>query len=79
MFEVTGYDYPNVFVKCRRTAETYLFEIGSDGVLTHKEARYDHSAARRAAMAFLDRLRATTQTASQQAVCSADQAETVRV
>ena len=24
MFEVTGYDYPDVYVKCRRTAETYL-------------------------------------------------------
>jgi hypothetical protein len=64
MFEVTGYDYPNVFVKCRRTAETYRFEIGSDGSLTHKEARYDQSAARRTAMAFLDRLKATPQTAS---------------
>jgi Mn-dependent DtxR family transcriptional regulator len=64
MFEVTGYEYPNVFVRCRRTAETYLFEIGSDGALTHKEACHDHNAARRAAMAFLDRLRATTQTAA---------------
>ena len=48
MFEVTGYDHPDVYVKCRRTAETYHFEIGSDGSLTHKEARYDQGAARRA-------------------------------
>ena len=64
MFEVTGYDYPDVYVKCRRTAETYHFEIGSDGSLTHKEARYDQDAARRTAMAFLDRLRTTLQPAS---------------
>ena len=64
MFEVTGYDHPDVYVKCRRTAETYHFEIGSDGSLTHKEARYDQGAARRAAMAFLDRIRTTAQAAS---------------
>ena len=62
MFEVTGYDYPNVFVRCRRTAETYLFEVGSDGRLTHGmltlgEARCDQDAACRAAMAYLDRLK----------------------
>jgi hypothetical protein len=68
MFEVTGYEYPNVFVRCRRTAETYVFEIGSDGALTHKEARYDHGAARCTAMAYLDRLRAATQTASESGV-----------
>jgi hypothetical protein len=56
MFEVTGYNYPNVFVRCRRTAETYLFEIGNDGVLTPSEARYDQDAARRTALAYLDRL-----------------------
>jgi hypothetical protein len=64
MFEVTGYDHPNVFVRCRRTAETYVFEIGSDGSLTHKEARYDQDAARRTAMAFLDRLKTKMPTAS---------------
>ena len=57
MFEVTGYDYPNVFVRCRRTGETYLFEIGSDGTLTHGEARYDQGDARRAAIAFLVQLK----------------------
>jgi hypothetical protein len=57
MFEVTSYDYPNVFVRCRRTAETYLFQIGSDGMLTQGEARCDQDAARRAAMAYLDRLK----------------------
>jgi hypothetical protein len=55
MFEVTGYEYPNVFVRCRRTGETYLFEIGSDGTLTHSDARYDQGDARRAAIAFLVR------------------------
>ena len=64
MFEVTGYDHPDVYVKCRRTAETYHFEVGSDGSLTHKEARYDQDAARRAAMAFLDRLRTTAKPAA---------------
>jgi hypothetical protein len=67
MFEVTGYDYPNVFVRCRRTAETYLFQIGNDGALTQGmftpgmftpgESRCDQDAARRAAMAYLDRLK----------------------
>jgi hypothetical protein len=64
MFEVTGYDYPNVFVRCRRTAETYRFEIGSDGSLTHKEARCDQDAARRTALAFLDRLNVRMRAAS---------------
>jgi hypothetical protein len=64
MFEVTGYDYPNVFVRCRRTAETYLFQVGSDGTLTHGEARCDQDAARRAAMAYLDRLKPKMQAAS---------------
>ena len=64
MFEVTGYDYPNVFVRCRRTAETYRFEIGSDGSLTHQEACYDQGAARRTALAFLDRLQPRMQAAS---------------
>jgi hypothetical protein len=64
MFEVTGYDFPNVFVRCRRTAETYRFEIGSDGSLTHQGARYDQDAARRTAMAFLDRLKVRMQTVS---------------
>ena len=64
MFEVTGYDYPNVFVRCRRTAETYRFEISNDGSLTHREARYDQDAARRTALAFLDRLRSRMQAVS---------------
>ena len=64
MFEVTGYDYPNVFVRCRRTAETYLFQIGSDGNLTHGEAGCDQDTARRTAMAFLDRLNVKMQAAS---------------
>jgi hypothetical protein len=57
MFEVTGYEYPNVFVRCRRTAETYLFRVGSDSLLTHSEAHCDQEAARRAAMTYLDRLK----------------------
>jgi hypothetical protein len=58
MFEVTGYDYPNVFVRCRRTAETYMFEIGRDGALLPDEARSDQGDARRTAIAFLGRLKA---------------------
>ncbi|HZC55680.1 MAG TPA: hypothetical protein VE396_06475 [Xanthobacteraceae bacterium] len=57
MFEVTGYEYPNVFVRCRRTGETYLFEIGNNGTLTHSDARYDHGNARQAAIAFLIQLK----------------------
>jgi hypothetical protein len=63
MFEVTGYEYPNVFVRCRRTAETYLFEIGNDGILTPSEARCDQDAARKTAVAFLGRLKTTASVA----------------
>jgi hypothetical protein len=64
MFEVTGYEYPNVFVRCRRTAETYVFEVGNDGALTPSEARYDQGDARRAAIAFLGRLKTTMEAVS---------------
>jgi len=64
MFEVTGYEYPNVFVRCRRTAETYMFEIGNDGALTPSEARSDQGNARATALAFLGRLKAKAETAS---------------
>jgi hypothetical protein len=64
MFEVTGYEYPNVFVRCRRTAETYLFEIGHDGALTPSDARSDRDYARQTAIAFLGRLKAKAEAAS---------------
>ena len=64
MFEVTGYEHPNVFVRCRRTAETYMFEIGNDGALTPGEARSDQGYARQTAIAFLGRMNATVETAS---------------
>jgi hypothetical protein len=64
MFEVTGYEYPNVFVRCRRTAETYMFEIGNDGALTPHEARSDQGYARQTAIAFLGRLKAKAEAVS---------------
>jgi hypothetical protein len=64
MFEVTGYEYPNVFVRCRRTAETYMFEIGNDGALMPREARSDQGDARQTAIAFLGRLKETEEAAS---------------
>jgi hypothetical protein len=64
MFEVTGYEYPNVFVRCRRTAETYMFEIGNDGALTPSEARADQGDARRTAIAFLGRMNANAEAVS---------------
>jgi hypothetical protein len=64
MFEVTGYEYPNVFVRCRRTAETYMFEIGNDGALTPSEARADQGDARRTAIAFLGRMNAHAEAVS---------------
>jgi|GEM_PF-2498441 hypothetical protein len=57
MFEVTNYAHPFIFVKCRRTAETYKFEIGDDGTLTHSEARFDQGDARRTAIAYLVHLK----------------------
>ena len=53
MFEVTEYKHPYIFVRCRRTSETYKFAIGADGALTDDGARFDQGAARRMAMTYL--------------------------
>jgi hypothetical protein len=60
MFEVTGYDPPVILVRCRRTGETYQFEIGDDGALTHSEARHDQGDARRAAILYLAQVKRAT-------------------
>ena len=60
MFEVTGYDPPFILVRCRRTGETYQFEVGDDGALTRSEARHDQGDARRAAILYLAQLNGPT-------------------
>jgi hypothetical protein len=57
MFEVVGLENGCIFVRCRRTGETYHFEFGDDGALTHREARTDQGEARRVAIAYLYQLR----------------------
>lgn len=56
MFEVTNYEYPYIFVRCRRTFETYRFFIDHDGALDHDGARFDLDDARRIAIAYLTRI-----------------------
>ena len=53
MFEVVQYEPPHIFVRCRRTGETYRFEVGGDGALEHEGARFDLGDARRTAIAYL--------------------------
>lgn len=53
MYEVTKYEHPYIFVRNRRTSETYKFLIGIDGVLTHSESRSDLGDARRTAIFYL--------------------------
>jgi len=62
MFEVVGLENGCIFVRCRRTGETYRFEFGDDGTLTHREAGTDQGEARRAAIAYLYRLKRKTLT-----------------
>ena len=57
MFEVTSYKHPYIFVRCRRTGETYRFLVRDDGALEHEGARFDQGEARRAAIAYLARTR----------------------
>jgi hypothetical protein len=52
-FEVTKCDPPSIFVRCRRTGETYMFSIAGDGAVTPDEARSDQGEARRTAVAYL--------------------------
>jgi len=56
MFEVTSYEHPYIFVRCRRTFETYQFHIAADGTLEHEGARFDQGEARRTAIAYLHRI-----------------------
>jgi hypothetical protein len=53
MFAVSKYDHPTIYVRCCRTGETYKFLVESDGILSHREARFDQGSARRTAIAFL--------------------------
>jgi hypothetical protein len=53
MFEVTEYEPPHILVTSRQTGETYSFLVGSNGALSHKEARFDRGEARRTAIAYL--------------------------
>lgn len=57
MFEVTGYLHPYIYVRCRRTGETYRFLVANDGTLEHEGARFDLGDARRIAIAHLARVR----------------------
>jgi hypothetical protein len=56
MFEVTSYEHPYIFVRCRRTFETYRFFVADDGTLEHDGARFDLGDARRSAIAYLARI-----------------------
>jgi hypothetical protein len=53
MFEVTKYEHPDIFVRSRRTGETYWFIVGDDGTVTHDEAGFDQGDAHRMAIAYL--------------------------
>jgi hypothetical protein len=53
MFEVTQYKPPYIFVRSRRTAETYRFLVGNDGALVQEETRFDQGDALRTAIAYL--------------------------
>jgi hypothetical protein len=55
MLEVVNYEHPYIFVRCRRTGETYRFLVRHDGALEHEGARFDQGEARRAAIAYLAR------------------------
>jgi hypothetical protein len=53
MFEVTKYDPPHIFVTSRRTGETYMFSVGSDGAVSHDGELFDYGNPYRAAIAYL--------------------------
>jgi hypothetical protein len=53
MFEVTEYEPPHIFVRSRRTGETYKFLVGNDGALVDRASSFDPGDARRAAIAYL--------------------------
>jgi hypothetical protein len=53
MFEVAQYEPPYIFVRSRRTAETYRFLVGNDGALVNDGERFDLGDAHRTAIAYL--------------------------
>jgi len=53
MFEVTKYEPPQIFVRSRRTGETYCFLVENNGALSHEKACFDQGDARRTAIAYL--------------------------
>ena len=53
MFEVTKYDPPHIFVTSRRTGETYVFSVGSDGDVSQHGELFDYGNPYRAAIAYL--------------------------
>jgi hypothetical protein len=53
MFEVVRYAHPEIFVTCRRTGDTYKFQIREDGTLAHDGTSFDQGEARRIAIAYL--------------------------
>lgn len=53
MFEVTKYDPPHIFVTSRRTGETYMFLVASDGAVSQDGERFDHGDPHRAAITYL--------------------------
>lgn len=61
MFEVTAYRYPYIFVRSRRTAETYRFIVNADETLEHDAERFDQGDARRAASSYLSQKRLSEQ------------------
>jgi hypothetical protein len=65
MFEVSEYAPPHIFVRYRRTGETYRFLVGNDGVLVNDGSRFDEDDARRAAIAYLFQRRRSEDTKPQ--------------
>ena len=53
MFEVAEYKHPFIYVKCRRTGETYKFMVVHDDALPYGEAHSDQADAFQAALAYL--------------------------
>jgi hypothetical protein len=53
MFEVMEYKHPFIYVRCRRTGETYKFMVVNDGALPHGEAHSDQAYALQAALTYL--------------------------
>jgi hypothetical protein len=53
MFEVMRYEPPYIFVRSRRTAETYRFLVGNDGALVHEGTCFDQRDAQKTAIAYL--------------------------